>query len=205
LLLCKAIPTPLTDDERMSDQYIPGKGDVDHLLPKSAYPEKTYQWQNYVWTCKACNQHKKDWFNEQYPMPDPSVRADCENVRLYEQTGSYGLHKSVRGDIYWQKRLWALNVKTLINAAVTCKKRKKEIALLTQKFESAERNLLLLHQPNVLNNPLFNDTLNRQLQEYVSEIGLIKDQPDFKPLITKAYQRLCQNHPHVTEYLTTNH
>ncbi|MDR1964837.1 MAG: HNH endonuclease [Planctomycetaceae bacterium] len=41
--------------------------DVEHFYPKSAFPEKTFDWENMLWICTSCNRKKGDEFpvNEQ--------------------------------------------------------------------------------------------------------------------------------------------
>ena len=36
------------------------KGEVDHFRPKSRFPERVYQWSNWIFACHNCNQSKRD-------------------------------------------------------------------------------------------------------------------------------------------------
>lgn len=39
---------------------IPCKGEVDHFRPKNEFPELTYEWDNWVFSCHDCNHSKMD-------------------------------------------------------------------------------------------------------------------------------------------------
>lgn len=34
-------------------------GDIEHIYPKSLFPDKTFVWKNYVWSCEKCNSKNK--------------------------------------------------------------------------------------------------------------------------------------------------
>ena len=36
--------------------------DIEHVWPKSLYPERTFQWENYLLACAGCNRHKGSRF-----------------------------------------------------------------------------------------------------------------------------------------------
>ena len=36
------------------------KGEVDHFRPKSRFPESVYEWSNWIFVCRDCNQAKGD-------------------------------------------------------------------------------------------------------------------------------------------------
>lgn len=42
--------------------------DIEHILPKSVFPERTFQWENYVLACKLCNTGFK--LDKMYVFPD---------------------------------------------------------------------------------------------------------------------------------------
>jgi uncharacterized protein (TIGR02646 family) len=85
---------------------------IEHIYPKSYYPEKTFKWQNYVLACYRCNStYKKDKFavlfaktNGEYDiLPlvteppagskplfiDPRTEKPMEFIRLDLQTGIF--------------------------------------------------------------------------------------------------------------------
>lgn len=38
-------------------------GDIEHIFPKSHFPDKTFEWENYLYVCKTCNtSYKSDYF-----------------------------------------------------------------------------------------------------------------------------------------------
>ena len=43
----------------------PDKGEVDHFRPKSRFPEFVYEWSNWIFACRACNQSKRENWPEQ--------------------------------------------------------------------------------------------------------------------------------------------
>ncbi len=86
----ESIPTPQSLTTRTS------KGDVEHFLPKSKYPEFVYEWTNYIWSCKPCNEHKKEFYNVSYPLLNPCRKKDCENLMFSEDTGCYVLQERNR-------------------------------------------------------------------------------------------------------------
>jgi len=42
--------------------------DIEHIFPKSFYPEKAFQWSNYLLSCKKCNMYHK---NDDFAVFDP--------------------------------------------------------------------------------------------------------------------------------------
>ena len=46
-------------------------GDVEHIKPKSKYPELTYEWNNLTFVCAKCNSNKSDDFDENLPFVNP--------------------------------------------------------------------------------------------------------------------------------------
>jgi hypothetical protein len=49
--------------------YYPG--DVEHILPKSLFPEKVVEWENLTLACYWCNNEKKDWYSAHNPLLNP--------------------------------------------------------------------------------------------------------------------------------------
>lgn len=50
-----------------------GYVEVEHFLPKSIYPEKTYKWENLLPSCKRCNLKKLSLDTGLYPIVKPDV------------------------------------------------------------------------------------------------------------------------------------
>ena len=44
---------------------------VEHYRPKAVYPDRTFQWENLLWVCSACNQSKGNRFDEGMPPINP--------------------------------------------------------------------------------------------------------------------------------------
>lgn len=44
---------------------------VEHYRPKTIYPDRTFQWENLLWVCSACNQFKGNRFDEGAPPINP--------------------------------------------------------------------------------------------------------------------------------------
>lgn len=145
-----SLPTPsLTDEEppqplklvREGEREFASKGDVDHLQPKAIYPEKVYQWFNYIWSCKPCNQRKQEFDSIEYPLLNPCCEVDCGALAFVENTGRYVLKEKLAEDKYWKKRLSNSIQKTLVNAIEYCDNRRDSISILRRCFTSIERSL----------------------------------------------------------------
>lgn len=48
-------------------------GDVEHLLPKSKFPELVVEWSNLGFVCSECNRRKGDYHDENEPIVNPFV------------------------------------------------------------------------------------------------------------------------------------
>lgn len=55
-------------------------GDVEHLKPKSTYPELTYEWENLGLVCSKCNNKKRDRYEEHSPPLNPFVDDPNEHL-----------------------------------------------------------------------------------------------------------------------------
>lgn len=54
-------------------------GDVEHVRPKSRFPTRAYDWDNYVFACLQCNQKKSD----RWPRSGRLVRPDHDDPRRH--------------------------------------------------------------------------------------------------------------------------
>ena len=64
---------------------------LDHFRPRSKFPELTYEWTNWVFSCRRCNDYKGDkWQESGYVDPCPADSADCpeEYLDIDANTGS---------------------------------------------------------------------------------------------------------------------
>ena len=46
-------------------------GDVEHIIPKSVKPENRFEWKNLTLACPECNNAKRDYYSEAFPLVDP--------------------------------------------------------------------------------------------------------------------------------------
>ena len=52
------------------------KGEVDHFRPKSRFPQRVYDWSNWVFSCHDCNNFKgNEWPNGGYIDPCARIRS----------------------------------------------------------------------------------------------------------------------------------
>lgn len=190
----EAIPT-------LQDEQV-GKGDVEHFLPKSIYPEQVYEWTNYIWSCKSCNQQKshketKKSYSRNYL--NPCCKEDCANLVFIEDTGRYELSDVVSNDDYWKKRLRNTELKTMLNADELCRKRQLKISSLRQNFESIARFLPLLSNSAENVSPIL-----QQINDSHAQILALVDSPDFYYLLQNQYQVLLQNYPQIGSYMDSS-
>ncbi|MFT4927654.1 MAG: hypothetical protein ACI8WB_003767, partial [Phenylobacterium sp.] len=195
-----AIPTPIRPDERES---VVGKGDVDHFLPKSIFPELVYEWSNYIWCCKACNQHKREFHSDQYPLLDPCCEVDCGALVFVEDTGRYVLKEPLSGELYWLKRLENSVQKTLFNTTEFCDNRRDSISALRGGFKSVELNINRMRQLEGLRNIPQNvlDGLQQQIDDELSDIRQQMDNIEFYLLKQAKRQQYYQQYPLAAELL----
>jgi uncharacterized protein (TIGR02646 family) len=48
-------------------------GDIEHIIPKSVHPDKTFYWDNLTISCKKCNQNKSSYYNESLLLLNPYI------------------------------------------------------------------------------------------------------------------------------------
>ena len=80
-------------------------GEVDHFRPKSGFPERVYEWSNWVYACRFCNKSKGNkWPRRGYIDPcAESANARPENIFDFDiHTGEY-LVKMALGPVQRQK------------------------------------------------------------------------------------------------------
>lgn len=194
----ESLPTPHGIAEQ--DTELASKGDVDHLLPKAFYPELVYEWTNYIWSCKPCNQLKKEFHSVNYPLLHPCCKEDCSKAVFIEDTGRYDLLNIVANDDNWKQRLKNSELKTMLNADEICQKRRLKISMLRQRFTSVVEYLNMIHQLKSTH-PDITNSLQEQTDNTITEILEIISSPDFYYLLQEQYQLLLQNHPQVAVLL----
>lgn len=60
-----------------------GNIEIEHFAPKSIYPERTFQWNNFLPSCRKCNQHKKIHDTLLEPILNP-YNHDPEDALIYD-------------------------------------------------------------------------------------------------------------------------
>ncbi|MCP4590005.1 MAG: HNH endonuclease [bacterium] len=68
--------------------------DIEHFWPKSRYPRRAFDWENYLLACSACNSnHKRTRFpldaNHQPLLIDPTVDEPQDHLVLSPTTGKF--------------------------------------------------------------------------------------------------------------------
>jgi uncharacterized protein (TIGR02646 family) len=58
-------------------------GDVEHIIPKSAYPRLTFTWTNLSFSCWVCNNRKRDFLNRQNPLLNPYRDDPSNHIRSF--------------------------------------------------------------------------------------------------------------------------
>ncbi|ABB73430.1 TIGR02646 family protein [Nitrosospira multiformis ATCC 25196] len=86
-------------------------GDVEHLLPKSKFPQLRYSYENLTYTCSVCNTKKGDFFDAQTPLLNP-YKDKPEDHLMAVGSMIFFIPGSDRG-LVTQKRL-ALNRSNLV-------------------------------------------------------------------------------------------
>jgi uncharacterized protein (TIGR02646 family) len=76
--------------------------DIEHFWPKSAYPERAFDWHNYLFGCSRCNSNFK---RGRFPLDDggqpllinPTEEEPLEHLRFLTRTGNYAA-RTPKGD-----------------------------------------------------------------------------------------------------------
>ncbi|MCH8151220.1 MAG: HNH endonuclease [Planctomycetes bacterium] len=81
------------------------KGEVDHFRPKSKFPERVYEWDNWVLACHTCNRKKNQhWPSGGYVDPcAKSQRARPESYFHFDTKTGEILPKSELAPGRWRK------------------------------------------------------------------------------------------------------
>ncbi|ATB43326.1 hypothetical protein CYFUS_008806 [Cystobacter fuscus] len=68
--------------------------DIDHFWPKADFPDRAFEWTNYLWACSHCNSNQK---RDQFPrdssgnpeLINPTVEDPSHHLVLSPSTGKY--------------------------------------------------------------------------------------------------------------------
>ena len=61
-------------------------GDIEHIKPKSKYPELTFEWDNLGFACRLCNNIKRDKYEEDNPIINPFKENPLD---FFDPIGAY--------------------------------------------------------------------------------------------------------------------
>lgn len=106
-------------------------GDIEHILPKSKYPELYVEWTNLTLSCELCNRNgKNDYYDKENPLLNPYIDNPYEHLLAYGpiMMNHNGSHK---GDI--SIKILNLNRTSLIEKR---KERIENINLLVNKYHN---------------------------------------------------------------------
>ena len=68
-------------------------GDIEHIIPKSKVPEKTFEWENVTIACGVCNTNKSDYYDEKSPLINPYLDNLEEEIIFYGPVPVYNSYK----------------------------------------------------------------------------------------------------------------
>lgn len=127
--------------------------DIEHFYPKSNYPERAYDWDNYLLACSGCNSnYKRDEFPVEGGRPlliDPTKQDPAEYLEFSPSTGQWQARRGCREGVesvrvfglrrHAQARKNAWDIFSLIIA-------KYREARLAGNTDAAGRCLRILHE-----------------------------------------------------------
>ncbi|MFI0478898.1 MAG: HNH endonuclease [Candidatus Rhabdochlamydia sp.] len=58
-------------------------GDVEHIKPKSKYPQETFVWENLGIVCRRCNHEKSDKYDESAPYINPYSEDPEDHIAIF--------------------------------------------------------------------------------------------------------------------------
>lgn len=58
-------------------------GDIEHIIPKSIFPQKTFSWDNLTIGCAKCNQSKSNYYDDTLPLLNPYIDSP-ENQIIFQ-------------------------------------------------------------------------------------------------------------------------
>ncbi len=122
-------PTP----KSANDNRTPSRGHVDHYRAKAIYPELTYEWSNYIWSCEACNVEKGEFDDPKAPILNPCSLDDCNQLKFILDTGEYCLHNQ---DSLYNERFVNTDQSTMVNADEVIVRRRNRVKNLKSFFST---------------------------------------------------------------------
>ena len=86
-------------------------GDVEHIFPKTVFPDLVVEWTNLTFACTECNRRKSDYFSASTPLLNPYVDDPDEHLIF---AGPWILHHAGAARGYSTRRLLELNRPDLV-------------------------------------------------------------------------------------------
>lgn len=177
-------PMPQTAENKQRVQ----RGHVDHFRAKAFYPELTYEWSNYIWSCESCNTEKGEFEDQNDPIFNPCDESDCSQLLFINDTGKYCLYDQDGPSV---KRFLNTERSTMLNAAQVAKTRGNKIKTLESLFKGI---LVLLKYPS-------DEVAEELINEYILNIKNELEDESFYFLTQKNYSMLRDKYPSVTELI----
>lgn len=182
-----ARPTPRNE----SDRARAPRGHVDHFRAKAIYPELTYEWSNYIWSCESCNTEKGEFDDPEDPILNPCEESDCNQLSFMIDTGEYCLTEQ-ESPCY--KRFQHTDRSTMINAKEIAIKRRNRVKNLESLFESIDK--FFRHNRN----ELFQEIIHNSIERIIAEL----EDKEFYFLMLRRFNELCSLYPEAASLVRKN-
>lgn len=173
-------PTPKSAHDKQTSP----RGHVDHYKAKAIYPESTYKWGNYIWSCEACNVEKGEFDDPQYPILNPCDLEDCSLLKFIVDTGEYCLHDQ---ESIYKERFINTDQSTMLNAEEIIIRRRNRVKKLKSLFNSIFSMLKILDCPAV----------KTIIDDNITLINNDLEDCEFYFLIRKEYNSLRNQYPKI--------
>ncbi|GAB2698715.1 hypothetical protein GCM10011495_32760 [Hymenobacter frigidus] len=100
----KQVKLALVDETNGKCAYCESKvthvypGDIEHIIPKSKFPDLAFDWENLTFSCSICNNLKSDYYDPTYPVVNPYFDIISRHIT---SSGSLIIHMpgSERGEL----------------------------------------------------------------------------------------------------------
>jgi uncharacterized protein (TIGR02646 family) len=90
---------------------------VEHYRPKATYPERAFEWSNFLWLCGMCNQIKGDRFEEPNPPINP-IDDDVWNFFFIDEFGNLTARWNIALDDYEPRAVRTIELHSLDRQAL---------------------------------------------------------------------------------------
>jgi hypothetical protein len=177
-------PTPRAADENRTCP----RGHVDHYLAKATHPQLTYKWDNYIWSCEACNVEKGEFDNPQDQILNPCCEEDCKQLEFITDTGKYCLSNE---DIDYYERFIHTDQSTMLNSTEIVVRRRNRVKTLKCHF-----NIISLLLNNIENND-FKLVIKDSITNILNDL----EDHEFYYLMQKKFMALRSQHPKIAQLI----